>query len=42
MTVKTKETEGRSRWTEDMWEDYQNADADERRYLISRWGEPKR
>jgi phage terminase large subunit len=42
MTVLTKEPEGKVRWTDDMWEDYRNADADERRYLISRWGEPKR
>jgi len=42
MKVLTKEPEGKVRWTDDMWEDYRNADADERRYLISRWGEPKR
>ncbi len=42
MTVTAKEPEGKVRWTDDMWEDYLNADADERRYLISRWGEPKR
>ncbi len=41
MTVTTKEAEGRARWTEDMWEDYYGADADTRRYLIEKWGEPR-
>ena len=42
MTVQTREPEGRARWTEDMWDDYYSADEETRRYLISRWGEPKR
>lgn len=28
-------------WTESMWEDYQNASDDERKYLISKWGNPR-
>ncbi len=27
-------------WTRDMYEDYENANEDERRYLIEKWGEP--
>lgn len=42
MTVQTREPEGRARWTEDMWDDYYSADEETRRYLISKWGEPKR
>ena len=42
MTVLTKEPEGKSRWTEDMWEDYYAADAETREYLRSKWGEPRR
>jgi len=29
-------------WTEDMWEDYQNASPADRRMLIERWGRPKK
>jgi len=29
------------KWTDDMWEDYKNANESDRRYLIERWGEPK-
>lgn len=28
------------KWTEDMWEDYRNADAETREMLIKRWGSP--
>ena len=42
MTVTAKEPEGKVRWTDDMWEDYLNADADGKKYLIQKWGEPKR
>lgn len=42
MTVLTKEPEPVAKWTEDMWEDYYNADEESRRYLITKWGEPKR
>ena len=42
MTVLTKEPEGKARWTEDMWDDYYGADEDGKKYLISKWGEPKR
>ena len=42
MTVLTPEEEAKAVWTEDMWDDYLNADADGQRYLIEKWGEPKR
>lgn len=42
MTVLTKEPEPVAKWTEDMWEDYYNADEDGKKYLIQKWGEPKR
>lgn len=29
-------------WTADMWEDYENSDRDMRRYLIEKWGTPRR
>ena len=29
-------------WSESQWEDYENADAEERRYLIEKWGRPRR
>lgn len=29
-------------WTADMWEDYQAADREQRAYLESKWGKPKR
>lgn len=35
-TTKTKD------WTQDMWEDYYNADEEGRRYLISKYGNPHR
>ena len=42
MMVKTPEPEGKAKWTEDMWEDYMSADAEGRKYLRQKWGEPKR
>ena len=42
MTVLLRGPESVSRWTEDMWEDYWNADAETREYLKQKWGEPKR
>ncbi|MBO7668328.1 MAG: PBSX family phage terminase large subunit [Firmicutes bacterium] len=42
MTVLTAEPEGKARWTQDMWDDYYSADAETRRYLVAKWGEPKR
>lgn len=30
------------KWTEDMWEDYRNADRGTRQMLIQRWGEPQK
>ena len=41
MTAAAKEPEGRTRWTEDMWEDYLSADEAGKRYLVSKWGNPK-
>ena len=32
--------EGRSKWTKDMLEDYKHANAEERAYLIRKWGPP--
>lgn len=29
------------KWTEDMWEDYKNANESDKRLLIERWGEPR-
>lgn len=29
------------KWTEDMWEDYENANETDKRLLIERWGEPR-
>ena len=31
-----------SKWTEDMFEDYKNASAEEKKYLIEKWGRPTR
>lgn len=29
------------KWTEDMWEDYYNASAEDQNYLIQKWGKPE-
>jgi len=42
MNVEEPEAEGKTVWTEDMWDDYYNADEDGQRYLIEKWGAPKR
>ena len=34
------ETKHRTRWRPDMWEDYENANEEDRQMLIERWGEP--
>ena len=31
----------RTKWRKDQWEDYRNASVEDRKYLISIWGEPK-
>ena len=36
----TIEAERRAKWTPSMWEDYNNASASEKEYLIKKWGEP--
>lgn len=30
------------KWTEDMWQDYYRASPDEKKYLIAKWGTPRR
>ena len=44
MEVKGKEKSkpAGAEWTCDMWEDFNRADDEGRRYLISVWGEPKK
>ena len=42
MTPETKEAEGKVAWTQDQWDDYYNADEDGKKYLVKKWGEPKR
>ena len=42
MTVLTKEPVGKVVWSEDQWDDYYAADAETRKIMIERWGEPKR
>lgn len=42
MTAKVKAPEGKTRWTEDMWEDYNRADRETRELLKQKWGEPRR
>jgi phage terminase large subunit len=37
-TVETRHK--RVKWDKDQWEDYRSADATERAYLISKWGNP--
>lgn len=39
---KQVEREAVSRWTTDMWEDYEAATPEERQYLIKKWGYPKK
>jgi len=36
-----KKADNRKKWRKDQWEDYKNASAADRKYLISIWGEPK-
>ena len=38
--AKDSEKNNKKKWTYDMYEDYQNANAEEKKYLISIWGEP--
>lgn len=42
MTMPQAEPEGKSVWTEDMWDDYYAADEEDRAFLRKKWGEPKR
>ncbi len=41
MNVEEPETEGKAKWTADMWDDYWGADEEGQKYLIEKWGEPK-
>lgn len=34
--------EKKIKWTDDMWEDYRNASASDKKILIERWGKPER
>lgn len=40
-TVRAPEEKGTARWTPDMWEDYRNAGAEMKKYLIGKWGNPR-
>lgn len=42
MTVRAEKNPDRNVWTKDMWEDYYRADETGRRFMLARWGEPKR
>lgn len=35
-----KKDEKHAKWTEDMYEDFENAGDEDRKYLLSKWGEP--
>jgi len=39
--AKNEEKQKRKKWRPDQWEDYRNASPEDKRYLISIWGEPK-
>lgn len=41
MNITPKATSKRARWTEDMWQDYQNASPQDREALIQMWGHPE-
>ena len=40
--ARTAQDSARTVWTQDMWEDWHAADAEGRRYLMQKWGRPKR
>lgn len=40
MTPETAEGEARRKWTADMWEDYREADGEERDRMLAAWGTP--
>jgi phage terminase large subunit len=39
-SAELKRTEKKAKWTSDMWDDYYNADADGKVYLLQKWGNP--
>ena len=39
--IRVKDTGRRTRWTEDMMEDFNNASEAERKLLLQMWGEPE-
>lgn len=41
-TVAAAEDEASAEWTDSMWEDWRNANAEGRRYLENKWGKPRR
>lgn len=43
LTERTESGEAKKiKWTDDMWEDYRNASASDKKLLIERWGKPDR
>ena len=34
--------ERESEWSETMWEDYYNASEEDKKYLLKKWGEPRK
>jgi hypothetical protein len=41
MTPETAAGETRRKWTADMWEDYRQADGEEWKRMLEKWGTPK-
>ena len=41
MAPAAEEARRKRRWTPDMWEDYRNADGEEKKYLLEKWGSPE-
>lgn len=41
-SYEARTAEPESKWTPAMWEDYRRASRDEKEYLISKWGKPRR
>ena len=40
MEVKSQKKTGKNNWTQDMWEDYNNASQSDREIMLRMWGEP--
>lgn len=41
MEIKTAGSAKKTRWTADMWEDYNSASETERAEMLALWGEPR-